>query len=71
MFKRLRAHRVGTAYKRGWSRVTTQELFFQPHSLAILVLTTTSWPRIKAAADQMAAVVTGIRPGEVCELRIP
>jgi hypothetical protein len=43
----------------------------QPPSLAILVLTTTSWPRIKAAAEQMAAVVTGIRPGEYCELRIP
>ena len=43
----------------------------QPHSLAILVLTTTSWPRIRAAAEQMAAVVPGIRPGEYCELRIP
>lgn len=43
----------------------------QPHSLAILVLSTTSWPRIQAAAEQMAAVVTGIRPGEYCELRIP
>lgn len=43
----------------------------QPHSLAVLVLSTTSWPRIKDAAEQMAAVVTGIRPGEYCELRIP
>jgi hypothetical protein len=43
----------------------------QPAALAILVLSTTSWPRIQDAAEQMAAVVTGIRPGEYCELRIP
>ena len=43
----------------------------QSRSIAILVLTTTSWPRIRAAAEQMAAVVPGIRPGEYCELRIP
>jgi hypothetical protein len=43
----------------------------QPHTLAILVLSTSSWPRIRTAVEQMAAVVAGIRPGEYCELRIP
>lgn len=43
----------------------------QPPSLAILVLSTTSWPRIKDGAEEMATVITSIRPGEYCELRIP
>ena len=36
-----------------------------------LVLTTTSWPRIKAAAALVVDVVANIRPGDYRELRIP
>ncbi|EAQ68783.1 hypothetical protein SynRS9909_01080 [Synechococcus sp. RS9909] len=39
--------------------------------IAILVLSTTSWPRIKAAADQVVDVVADLRPGEYCEMTIP
>ena len=40
-------------------------------ALAILVLSTTSWPRIRSAAELVVVEVAGIRAGEYCELRIP
>ena len=43
----------------------------QSRSIAILVLSTTSWPRIKAAAAQVAAVVEDLAPGEYREFTIP
>ena len=39
--------------------------------IAILVLSTTSWPRIKTATDNVADVVNALRPGEYCEMTIP
>jgi hypothetical protein len=36
--------------------------------LAILVLPTTSWPRIQAHAAEVVAAVDKLRPGEFCEL---
>jgi hypothetical protein len=36
--------------------------------LAILVLPTTSWPRIRTYASQIFAVVNALRPGDVVEL---
>ncbi len=39
--------------------------------IAILVLSTTSWPRIKTATDNVADVVDALRPGEYCEMTIP
>ena len=43
----------------------------EDRTIAILVLSTTSWPRIKAAADQVVDVVADLAPGDYCELRIP
>ena len=43
----------------------------QSRTIAILVLSTTSWPRIKATADQVVEVVADLAPGDYCELRIP
>ena len=43
----------------------------QDRTIAILVLSTTSWPRIKAAADQVVDVVAALAPGDYSELRIP
>ena len=43
----------------------------QSRTIAILVLSTTSWPRIRAAADQVVEVVADLRAGDYCELRIP
>ena len=43
----------------------------QSRTLAILVLSTTSWPRIKAAAEEVVAVVANLTPGDYCELPIP
>ena len=52
---------------------TDQNLRYQQNlagrTLAILVLPTTSWPRIQAHADQIAAAVAALRPGEFAELR--
>ncbi len=43
----------------------------QDRTIAILVLSTTSWPRIKAAADQVVELVADRSAGDACELRIP
>ncbi len=40
-------------------------------TIAILVLSTTSWPRIRAAAAQVVEVVADLSAGDYCELRIP
>ena len=40
-------------------------------AIAILVLSTTSWPRIRSAAELVVVEVAGIRAGEYGELRIP
>lgn len=39
--------------------------------IAILVLSTTSWPRIRAAAELVVACVDPIVPGQFVELTIP
>jgi hypothetical protein len=43
----------------------------EDRTIAILVLSTTSWPRINAAADQVVDVVSDLAPEDYCELRIP
>lgn len=39
--------------------------------LAIVVLTTTSWPRIQRVADAVVAAVDGAAPGTYFEVEIP
>jgi hypothetical protein len=39
--------------------------------LAIVVLTTTSWPRIQRAAQAVVAAVDGATPGSYLEVEIP
>ena len=43
----------------------------QGRSLAILVLTTTSWPRIRLATGNIVAAIRGIEAGSYQELVIP
>lgn len=43
----------------------------QGRSLAILVLTTTSWPRIRLATDRIQATIALIETGGYEELSIP
>jgi hypothetical protein len=38
------------------------------YQLAILVLPTTSWPRIRMHTDQITAAVNTLRPGDLLEL---
>lgn len=38
---------------------------------AIVVLSTTSWPRIRAAADRIAAALDAVRPATYTEVSIP
>ena len=51
---------------------TDQSLRYQQNltglRLAILVLPTTSWPKIQAHAAQIAASIDALRPGDVVEL---
>jgi hypothetical protein len=39
--------------------------------LAILILPTNSWPKIRAHQDQVVAAVDKLRPGDVVELTFP
>lgn len=54
---------------------TDQQLRHQQNlaglKLAIVVLSTTSWPRIQRHAQTVVAVVDEIRPGEIREVSIP
>jgi len=54
---------------------TDQNLRYQQdlsgRRLSILVLPTTSWPRIQAHVEQVAAAVNALRPGDVVELKFP
>jgi hypothetical protein len=40
-------------------------------TIAIVVLTTTSWPRIRRAVDSVVAAVDGATPGSYVEVEIP
>jgi hypothetical protein len=40
-------------------------------TIAIVVLSTTSWPRIKAAAELVAAAVDAAAPGTYADILIP
>jgi hypothetical protein len=40
-------------------------------TIAILVLSTTSWPRVQAAAASVVAAVSELAPGAFVELEIP
>ena len=48
-----------------------RSLAIQGRSLAILVLTTTSWPRIRQATERIVAAITQIEAGGYQELMIP
>ena len=44
---------------------------FSENRLAILILPTTSWPRIRVHQALVAAAVDNLRPGDVVELKFP
>ena len=78
----LTDHGVATAYERGWSCLTNGDLIttdtnlryqqnLQGRGLAILVLTTTSWPRIRQATERIVAAITQIEAGGYQKLMIP
>ena len=54
---------------------TDQKLRFQQNlvgrNLAIVVLTTTSWPRLRADVAQVVETVSRIQPGEYIEVSVP
>jgi hypothetical protein len=64
---------VATAYELGWSTVTNlrYQQNLQGRSIAILVLTTTSWPRIRQVTGDIQAAVAAMAQGDYKELRIP
>src|SRR3954451_3762924 len=53
------------------SRLTRASAINRPpgSDVAILVLPTTSWPRIQAHLEQIAAAVDALNPGDYLELR--
>jgi hypothetical protein len=54
---------------------TDQNLQYQQNlkgrKLAILVLPTTSWPRLKEHVGMIVAAVNGLRPGNFVDLQLP
>jgi hypothetical protein len=54
---------------------TDQKLRYQQNlagrKLAIVVLMTTSWPRIRARVARVVETVSGIKPGEYVEVSLP
>jgi hypothetical protein len=69
----LDGHAVATAYE---LLITTDtnlryQQNLQDRSIAILVLTTTSWPRIRRATDAIQSAVATTMSGEYRELLIP
>ncbi|MEK6243119.1 MAG: hypothetical protein AABM33_01345 [Pseudomonadota bacterium] len=54
----LPGHRVETAYEKGWSAL----------HIAILVLPTTSWPRLQRITREIAATVDSLKPGQYLEV---
>ena len=44
---------------------------FSGNRLAILILPTTSWPRIRNHLALVVAAVDNLRPGDVVELKLP
>jgi hypothetical protein len=54
---------------------TDQNLRYQQNlagrQLAILVLPTTSWPKIEVHARFVAEAIDGLRPGDLLELKFP
>lgn len=83
----LTDHSVVTAYEKGWAGFTNGELLsaaerafdvfvttdqnLAGRQLAILVLPTTSWPRLSPHADGIAAAAVALRPGELKEWAFP
>jgi hypothetical protein len=62
-----------TAAEASFDALVTTDLPYQQNlggrSLAILILPTTSWPKIQAHSAEVAAAVNALRPGDVVELR--
>ena len=54
---------------------TDQNLSYQQNlssrQLAIIVLLTTSWPRIQRRVSAVVAAVDAIKPGDFCEIAFP
>ena len=68
---------LDSAEKEGFAVLVTTDanLKFQQNltsrKLAIVVLTTTSWPRIQRVADAVVAAVDGAAPGTYFEVEVP
>lgn len=75
---------IRTAQEMGWGRVRNGELLKRAEGvfdafvtadqsltgrrLAILVLSTNRWPRVKAKAVEITAAIQALRPGDYVEL---
>ena len=74
---------VDTAFERGWSNLHNGELLDRSEDegyhllenlagrkLAILILLSTSWPRIRLRVDDIQAAINEIDPGDFMEFPI-
>lgn len=79
----LADHSVDTAFERGWSNLHNGELLDRSEDegyhllenlagrkLAILILLSTSWPRIRLRVDDIQAAINEIDPGDFMEFPI-
>ncbi len=63
----LPGHSVETAYEKGWSSLRHQQNL-PMRKLAIVVLPTTSWPRLERMTREIAAAVDSLKPGQYLEV---
>jgi len=71
----LPGHQVSTAFEMGWSRLKNGELlaaadrdYLTGRKTAILVLATTSWPKLRSGIAEIVAALDQIGPGAYLEL---
>jgi hypothetical protein len=82
----LAGHAVSTAYEMSWTQLSNGALLKQADSqfdalittdrnlryrLAILVLPTTSWPKIRAQQAKILAAINALQPGAFVEVEFP
>lgn len=66
---------VLSAEKYGYTTLVTTDLqlkyqYLPPHKLAIVVLTSTSWPRIQEVVGQVVFAVEAAKPGSYTEVAV-
>lgn len=67
----LVGHQVETAYERGWAELSNGDLLQMGRRLALFVLSTNDWTRIRNAQEIVVDAISNVTPGAFVEIEIP